>query len=134
MQVHHLDPNFKKKYVKKFLQKIINFSVSSISVGFVSFQSPFLSTHKSFDFTSEIIRPQPLPQCDDDEPASVTDRSFVNWVLRKKLVRVRLIENLLMFFRSLAFTNIVEIWRLEQSYRDSIVTQWGHRFTRPDSA
>jgi hypothetical protein len=34
--------NFKQNYVKKILAKIINFSISSISVGFVSFQSPLM--------------------------------------------------------------------------------------------
>jgi hypothetical protein len=38
------------------------------------------------------------------------------------------------FFRSSALTKIFEIPRLEQSYRNLIVTQWGHRFTQPDSA
>ena len=38
-------------------------------------------------------------------------------------LRVHHIENLLMFFPV-----------IEQSYHNSIVTQWGHRFTRPDSA
>ena len=42
-QVHHFDLIISKNICEKILAKIINFSVSSISVGFVSFQSTFLS-------------------------------------------------------------------------------------------
>jgi hypothetical protein len=42
-QVHHLDLINFKKICEKILAKTINFSVSSIFVGFVSTQSPFLS-------------------------------------------------------------------------------------------
>ena len=68
-------------------------------------------------------RPQHLWWWDDAKSASATDCSFVSWVLRQQnLVRVRRIEYLLMFFRSSALTKIVEIPRLEHSYRDSIAS------------
>ena len=129
-KVHHSDLIISKQITWKILAESTNISKN--------WHKSCLCcnvTHGIIRLRGRNQRPQHLRWYDDAKSALATDRSFVNWASRQQnLVRVRHIENLLMFFPVIGTQKIVEIPRLEQSYRDLIVTQWGHRFTQPDSA